>query len=147
MRCWPVAHPCITKDVVHGAHHIFNPNLRFDEVAVCSQCLAAHALVLAGECRHDNHLDAARLGGATQDIEHVEATNLGHHHIADDELRTFFDSHGECFFPIASRHDVIPLGQQAYSVYFAQAFVVFDKQNLNLCHITLYCTQLSAKIP
>lgn len=87
---------------MNGANDILDPHLGFDEITVGTESFAAGTLVLAGECGHHNNLDVLGLGSAPENVEHVKATNLWHHHVTDNQVRTFFDSHSQGLFAITS---------------------------------------------
>jgi len=58
---------------------------------------------------YDDHFDVFGLSGRPQNIQHVKARNLGHHHVTDDQGRAFFDSHSQSLFTVARRNDVVAL--------------------------------------
>lgn len=108
------------------AYDVFDTDLRFDQVAVRTELFAALALVFAGERGHHDNFNVFGFGRGTQNIQHVEAADLWHHDVADNQLRTFLDSHSQCFFAVGGGYDVVPFCQKPYAVYFAEAFVVLN---------------------
>lgn len=110
---------------MNGADDILDAYLRLYEVAVGAERFAPLALVFAGKCGHHNDLDVFCLRGGAQNIKHVEAADFRHHDVADNQRGALFNSHGQRFLAVASRNDVVALGQQPHAVDFAQAFVVF----------------------
>lgn len=44
-------------------------------------------------------------------IKQIKPANLRHHDITDDELGALFDRHGERFFTVAGRNNIVTLGE------------------------------------
>jgi hypothetical protein len=104
---------------VYGAHNIFDSDLGFDQVTVGAELFATLALVVARKCGHHNNFYIACFGGRTQNIEHVEPADLGHHHVTNDQVGPVFDCHCQCFFAVACRNDIVSFGQKSYAIDFA----------------------------
>lgn len=111
---------------MNSPNDVFDANLRFYKVTVGTKGFTASTLVFTGKRGHHDHLNVFCLGGATKDIEHVKATDLWHHDVTDDKVRTLFNSHSECFFTVAGGNNSIPFGLKTDSINFAEAFVVFN---------------------
>jgi hypothetical protein len=94
---------------VDSTNDIFDADLRFHEVTICTELDTTLALVFTGKRGHHNNFYIFCLGSRAQDIQHIKTTNLWHHDIADDQPWLFFDSHGKGFFPVASRNNVVAL--------------------------------------
>ena len=62
-------------------NNIFNTNLRFNEVAIGAETLAALTLVIGGESSHHHDFNGLGFWSGTQNIKHIEARNFWHHHI------------------------------------------------------------------
>jgi hypothetical protein len=86
---------------VDCANNILDTNLRFHKVAVGSKRDTSLALIFARECCHHDDFYVFGLGGAAQNVQHVKTTDLWHHYITDNEVRTVFDGHSERFFAVA----------------------------------------------
>ncbi|MDX2776147.1 hypothetical protein PV379_02110 [Streptomyces caniscabiei] len=85
---------------MNGTNDIFDTNLGFDKITVCTERFATCALVFAGKCGHHNDFDVFGFGCGSKDVKHVKAADLWHHDVAYDKLRTLLDRHGERFFPV-----------------------------------------------
>jgi hypothetical protein len=120
----------VSKDFVDDADDVFDADLGLNQVTICAELFATLALIFAGERGHHNNFDVFGLGGGTQNVEHIEATDFWHHDVADDQLGTLLDSHGQGFFAVSSGHDVVAFCEESYAVYFAEAFVVLNKHYL-----------------
>jgi hypothetical protein len=91
----------VAQNLVNCSYDIFYANLRFNQITVGTESLAASTLIFAGKRGHHNYLYIFCFGGRTKNVEHVEAANFWHHNIADDKLRALFNCHSKRFFPIA----------------------------------------------
>ena len=68
-------------------------------------------------------------GVLSQDIEDVEAADLGHHDVQQHQVRLVAQRGSQRFFPVGNASDVKALGLQAGYVYTGQPVVVLDQQN------------------
>jgi hypothetical protein len=86
---------------VDGANDIFNTNLRLHKVTIGAKGFTPSTLIVAGKRGHHNNLYVFCFRSTTEDVKHVEPANFRHHHVADDEVRAFFNCHCERFFTVA----------------------------------------------
>jgi hypothetical protein len=88
-------------------YDVFNSDLRLNEVAIGTKAFTSLTLIFAAEGGHHNHLDTLCLSCRSQDIEHVESADLWHHHVTNNKIRTILDRHGQCFFAVARRDNIV----------------------------------------
>ena len=70
---------------------------------------------------------------------HLYAVHLGHHDVADDQVRQLFCSHQRAFLPVGGLHNPVVVAQRVGNV-LPDVVVVLDNQQqgqLHLCHLVL----------
>jgi len=102
-----------------GPDDVFDADLGLDQIAISAEGFAAGALILATERGHHDYFDVFGFGSGSKNIKHIETADLWHHHVAHDELRTFFDSHRKRFLTVAGRYDIVSFGEEAYAIDFS----------------------------
>lgn len=119
--------------------------LGFDEVIVDTEALGTLFVAFLTEGSQHDNLEVGCFVGVAQYIEHVEATDFGHHGVEQHQVGTVLFGSRQGVFAVGDTLDVKAFALQTHQIHIREGIIVFDEQDFLavcvFCH-TDYATCL-----
>jgi hypothetical protein len=115
--------------VLDAVNDIGDDDLGFDEIIVDAKAFGAFFVAVLTECGQHDDLEVAGIRRVAQYVEDVEAADLGHHDVQQNEVRFETEGIGQGLFPVCHASHFKAFSLKTGHIYASEGVVVFDEQD------------------